>query len=483
MPRHFRFLMFTLFLVTLGLSALSLSACTPPNPTAVSQETPAGTPPAPGETALPTETPTVPATPEPPTPTAEPVTLLGVEPDQLNGVPVQFWHGFSGARERLLIEWAETFNASNAFGITIEMVNQENLFKAIQDGIRAGTPPHATIAFTHQAAAWDQASAPPGEGVVDLTSYLTDPVYGYAPDELADFYPAFLAQETVNGKLLGLPTYRSAQVMFYNVTWAQELGFQAPPTTPDEFKAQACAASRAQGDGTGGWFIQTDTATTLGWVFAFGGNVLTPEGAYLFNTPETAAAFGFIQDLGASGCAWRPEATFPNAEFAERQALFYSSSLSGLFFQQQAFEEAGRDDEWTMIPFPAPNGQLVTHIFGPAYNVFKTTPEGQLAAWLFIQWASSPANQARWTEISGSYPTRASTIEGLNAYVAGLPQWTKAYDWVPGGKNEPTLPSWGTVRWVVSDAAAQLFAFGFTADQIPVVLEELDRTANELGGP
>ena len=118
-----------------------------------------------------------------------------------------------------------------------------------------------------------------------------------------------------------------------------------------------------------------------------------------------------------------------------------------------------------------------------AYNLFQTTPEAQLAAWLFIQWVSSPANQARWTQISGSYPTRASTIEYLNQYVANAPQWTRAYDLVPMGINEPALPSWGTVRWVLSDAAAQLFSFGFTADGILGVLEELDRTANELTGP
>ena len=466
---------------------LILSACTPPiNPTqppletSPGESTPETTPAQPGEA---TDSSTkIPSPTLSPTPIPESITLLSVEPDQLRGVTVQFWHSFSGARERLLQEWVDSFNSSNLFGFTVELTNQANLFNTLQDAIRAGTPPDLTIAFTNQAASWDLASAPPGNGLIDLTDYLNDPVYGYAPDELNDFYPAFLQQETVDGKLIGLPTYRSAQVLFYNVSWAQELGFPTPPINPDEFKQQACAASQSRGDGMGGWFINTDTATTLSWIFAFGGEILTPEG-YTFNTPEVSAAFHFLKDLDESGCAWQPEATFPNAEFANRQGLFYTSSLSGLFFQQLAFEEAGSEDEWTMIPFPSPDEQPVTHIFGPAYNVFKTTPEAQLAAWLFVKWASSSANQARWTEISGSYPTRASTIEFLNRYVADTLQWTAAYDLVPVGKNEPAVPSWGKVRWVVSDAAAQLFSFGFTAVGIPGVLEELDQTANELGGP
>jgi len=415
-----------------------------------------------------------------PVQTTDPVTSLGVEPDRLNGVTVEFWHGFSGAREQLLIEWVEAFNASNSFGITLSLTPQENLFNSVQDAIRAGEPPDLTIGFAHQTAAWDQ-STPPRENVVNLTPYLTDPVYGYSSDEMSDFYSGFLAQETANGKLLGLPVYRSAQVMLYNVSWAQELGFQTPPSTPEEFKTQACASAQARGDGLGGWFINTDTPTTLGWIFAFGGEIVSPEGLYRFNTPEAGAAFGFLKDLDDSGCAWQSEKLFPNAEFADRQALFFATSLSSLAIQKGAFDALGSADEWTMIPFPSPNGQAMTHNFGPAYNIFETTPEEQLAAWLFVQWASSPENQVRWTEISGSFPTRASTIGLLNAYIQGLPQWTRAYDLVPGGWGEPALPSWSTVRWVVSDAATQLFGFGFTADQIPTVLEELERTANEVG--
>jgi ABC-type glycerol-3-phosphate transport system substrate-binding protein len=405
---------------------------------------------------------------------------LGIEPDQLNGVTVEFWHGFSGARAEVLAGWGEAFNGSNPFGISVLLTPSEDVFNAVQDAIRAGEPPDLTMGFTYQAAAWDQAT-PPRTNLVDLTLYLTDPVYGFTPEEQGDFYPAFLQQETVDGRLMGLPAYRSGQVMFYNVSWAQELGFQTPPTTPDEFKQQACAAAQARGDGTGGWFLSTDTATTLGWIFGFGGQILAGD-TYQFNTPETAAAFRFIKDLDESGCAWRAETTFPNAAFAAREGLFYASSLSGLAVQQQAFADAGNADTWTIIPFPSPDGQPRTFTFGPAYNVLATTAEEQLAAWLFVKWASAPENQVRWTEVGGSFPTRGRAIGLLNAYVAGLPQWTRAYDLIPAGQTEPALVSWGTVRWVVGDAMAQLFGFGFTAEQIPGVVEELDRTANELGG-
>ncbi|NJN43681.1 MAG: extracellular solute-binding protein [Anaerolineae bacterium] len=260
-----------LILIVMLLAACSTPA-TPTSPPLIPSQTLQTAPTQAGEaTAPPIETLPPTDTPIPPTPTDIPVTLLGLEPGQLNGATVQFWHSFSGARERLLIEWAETFNASNTFGIAVQLTNQDSLFNAVQDALRAGNPPSLTISFANQASSWDLASSPPGEGLVNLDPYVTDPVYGYAPDEIADFYPNFLAQETMNGKMIGFPTYRSAQVLFYNVSWAQALGFQSPPVTPDEFKQQACAANQAMGDGTGGWFINTDTATTLSWIFAFGG--------------------------------------------------------------------------------------------------------------------------------------------------------------------------------------------------------------------
>ncbi|PIZ25991.1 MAG: ABC transporter substrate-binding protein, partial [Chloroflexi bacterium CG_4_10_14_0_8_um_filter_57_5] len=45
-------------------------------------------------------------------------------------------------------------------------------------------------------------------------------------------------QDPVNGQRLGAPAQRSARFLFYNQTWARELGFSAPPATADEFRQQ-----------------------------------------------------------------------------------------------------------------------------------------------------------------------------------------------------------------------------------------------------
>jgi ABC-type glycerol-3-phosphate transport system substrate-binding protein len=275
--------------------------------------------------------------------------------------------------------------------------------------------------------------------------------------------------------------------MFYNTTWANELGFSAPPTSPAEFKEQACASAEANNsddnpdnDGTGGWFVNTGASTVAGWVFAFGGEIEVPGEGYQFNTPEMAAALEFLQDLYASGCAWAPENRYPNPEFATRQGLFFTSSIAGLPFQASAFEDAGSDDEWTVVPFPSTSGDPVIDVYGPSFAMITATPKEQLATWIFMKWFTESANQASWIEVSGYYPTRASTLDFLDDYIAANPQWAASRDLLAYGKFEPRFESWSSVRGAVQDTVAQLFQEDFDPATIGALLEALDAEAAEL---
>ena len=68
------------------------------------------------------------------------------------------------------------------------------------------------------------------------------------------------------------------EMMYYNQTWLEELGYDGPPTTPDEFKEMACAGAEANGDGTGGYILRDDASAVAAWAMAFGGSVLNEDG-------------------------------------------------------------------------------------------------------------------------------------------------------------------------------------------------------------
>jgi len=112
--------------------------------------------------------------------------------------------------------------------------------------------------------------------------------------------------------------------------------------------------------------------------------------------------------------------------------------------------------------------------------VFQSTPERQIASWLFVRWLLSPENQARWIEVSGTLPTRASTTQELSRYASSHPQWATAVELLPYAQVEPSFPSWSVVRWAVSDVGTQVFRSYFVPERIPATLQLLDETAAEL---
>lgn len=476
-----------------ALLLLLLAACgqfmptpLPPSPSSPPDTAQGGTSRPPSATPRPAQN-----SPQTPTPTLAP--QIEVDPSQLDGLPIRFWHPWSGAAGEVAAQSVEIFNVTNEWGIQVEVVYQgspDDLAGAVQlalDGPEADPAalPDLAAAFSHQALAWEAL-----EPLVDLGPYVNDRTWGLGPEEQADFYPEFWEQDVSEGKRYGLPALRSGQALYYNQTWAEELGFSAPPAITEQFREQACAAALANrqdenpdNDTTGGYLAATDYDTVLGWVQAFGGEVTTPNGgSYDFDSDEAEASFTFLRSLLDQGCSWVLEDVTGQSEFANREALFVAGSVTSLSFQSEVLQAGENGDDWTVIPFPSPNAEPVVSANGSAYVLFPSTPERQLASWLFARWMAAPENQARFVQAQASLPIRASTLAALQEAddLEGQPQWQAALELLPLVRRQPSLESWGSVRWAVQDAATQLYRYYFTIDQVPNLLRLLDRTAADL---
>ena len=467
-------------LVILILSMALLAACSgQPTPTLlVLFETPESTPTptSPGITSTPTAT-----------ITPQPTSSLEVNRSDLNGLTLTFWHPWSGETGAAIQESIEDFNATNDFGITMESIYQ-GTFNSLYERIEAAEPaaglPNLTIGTNYQIQSWITSGKP----VTGLNTLINDPEWGLSTEELADFYSVFLEQDVNQQNRFGFPAARSAPLMFYNTTWAEELGFSSPPSTTEEFKEQACAAARAnssndlpQDDGSGGWLINTTPGGILSWMYAFGSSIIQPDGSgYQFNTPQSESSFLFLKDLFDQGCAWEVTESPAEIEFANRRALFITGSLSDLTYQASEFERASNKDAWTVTGFPTPQGDAVINVNGPSFVMFAGTPEENLATWLVIKWLSSPEQQAKFIEARGSFPTRASAMDFLGSYARENPQWAAAQELLAKAQPEPGLESWKVVRWILGDVGTQIFRYYFTPDRIPATLELMDETAAEL---
>jgi ABC-type glycerol-3-phosphate transport system substrate-binding protein len=410
---------------------------------------------------------------------------------ELRGLIVSLWHPWTGTTGEALQAILDEFNHSNQWGITVQTSAYEGfgrLDEAVESALTEDSLPDVLVDYGYQVRHWD------GSGVVtDLTPYVDDPTWGMSSDEQADFFTSFWVEDLVTTgstsqtRRLGIPFYRSAYVLFYNQSWAKELGFPNPPTTPEDFRVRACAAaeyvSRQGGKsnlGRGGWLITPQPGALIGWIYAFGGDITNPDTTgYRFDTAETSQAFDYLKDLQESGCAWFETEVEAQDEFANRHALFMVGSLYDIPTQREAFAHSGSRDEWVVIPFPS-SDQPAVDTYGPSLMITRSAPAQQLAAWLAVEWLVYPPNQAEWVKELDTYPTRQKTVGYLDEAASTSPQWAQALQLLPDARSEPSIVSWSVMRWALEDAMVQLFNPQYSADQIPALLVKLDSVAAEL---
>jgi len=457
-----KYLFFTLVL----LLAFVLAACTGGNQMT---EEPEPTQPPMDETEEPTE---------PPPPMIDP-----------SGQTVTFWaeNGWvTGSRGDEMIAIIDEFNATNEWGITVEWVNQgayADIENAMNAAIQSGDLPTVVSAYTSAMHSWYLLDI-----MADLNTFINDPNYGLTAEEIDAVYTSAIeGAQAPDGAQFAWAISESGNVMAMNATWAAELGYDSPPTTSAEFKEMACAAQAANyadsdpdNDGTGGLVLYTGTENELGWLWASGGTVVDDTGeGYDFDTPEMLDTAVFLKDLQDSDCTLTTE-SYPNPEFATRQALFITTSTAGMAYVISAFTDIGSEDVVVFHPFPGPDGGMAADAYVQYVGVVTTTPEADLASWLFIRYLTSPEVQARWNVASKYFPTQSTTEPYLEDFASTDEYWAELKDLIAEyGVAEPSLPSWQAVRSAIRDQ------FNFildaeTTDDIQALLVELNDIAAEL---
>lgn len=141
--------------------------------------------------------------------------------------------------------------------------------------------------------------------------YMIDVVWpGILADHLADlsgvvdaeeFFPAMIRNNTVDGRLVAIPFYADAPLLYYREDLLREAGHDAPPETWEEMEEMARAimeAQRAAGQSSFHGFVfqgaayEGLTCNALEWQAAEGGGaILDAEGRPDLDTPGARRAF------------------------------------------------------------------------------------------------------------------------------------------------------------------------------------------------
>jgi multiple sugar transport system substrate-binding protein/sn-glycerol 3-phosphate transport system substrate-binding protein len=396
-----------------------------------------------------------------------------------SGQTVIFWHNHTWEREEELNKIVGDFNASNEWGITVVAEHQgsyNDIFDRMLGVLNTSDAPQLVVAYQNQAATYQVS-----EGLVDMNPMVNSPKWGLSEEEQTDFFPAFWAQDvfpTYGDARLGFPPNRSSEVLYYNVEWLKELGYDAPPKTPEDMKEMACKAveqpfSKATAEGPMGYELRIDASRFASFTFAHGGDIYDyNSNQFTYDSAAAVAAMTFVQDLFNSGCAAIATENYGDqADFGAGKLLFATGSSSGLPFYEMEIDDGARF-EWNVAPIPYTTSEPVMNIYGLSLSIPRTTPEGELAAWLFVRYYTSPDVQAGWAKASGYFPVRASVAEGMADYFAENPIYKTAFDLLEFGAFEPPVPGYEFVRIKVNEAMAAILDGADVASTLAILNEE-----------
>ena len=137
---------------------------------------------------------------------------------------------------------------------------------------------------------WQGAAAP---HAVDLKKY-------YKEDEIAAYFTRIIENNTVGGKLVSIPLYTDAGILYYRTDLLEKYGYKEAPRTWEELAAMARKiqeGERAAGNRDFQGFVfegraaESVTCNAVEWIYSYGGGtIVEPDKSVTINNPNAIKA-------------------------------------------------------------------------------------------------------------------------------------------------------------------------------------------------
>jgi trehalose/maltose transport system substrate-binding protein len=240
---------------------------------------------------------------EPAEPAEEPAEEPMEEPME-EEVVLRIFAGNVGMEKELTEQAAEKFMAANP-GVTVEVIDTPDF---VED--RLGTYLQLFEAQSPEGDVFQIDVIWPG----DLAEHFVD-LYEYgAGDVVGEHFPAIVENNTVDGKLIGIPWFTDAGLLYYRTDLLEKYNL-TPPTTWDELEAAAQTiqdGERAEGNQDFWGFVWQGnayeglTCDALEWVKSNdGGTIISPEGVITINNQNAIdvieKAAGWVGTISPDG--------------------------------------------------------------------------------------------------------------------------------------------------------------------------------------
>ncbi|WP_454004201.1 ABC transporter substrate-binding protein [Alcaligenes sp. Marseille-Q7550] len=272
---------------------------------------------------------------------------------------------------------------------------------------------------------------------------------------LKSFYPALMANGTLEGKVWGIPFQRSTIVMFYNKDLFREAGLDPdqPPKTWDELVQTAKKLTTDKRHG-----LMIPSTGYPYWMFQAlalqnGRQLMNEDGNKVyFNDPKSVQALQFFHDLAYKHKV-SPTGTIEwgtlRQAFVQGQTAMMWHTTGNLTAVKN---EAKFDFGVAMLPAKE---KAASPTGGGNFYLFKGASEEQKKAALgFVRWMTAPERAAKWPMATGHVGISPAAYEtpALTDYAKSFPQALVARDQLAVASPEFATYETARVRELLSNA-------------------------------
>ncbi|CAM3436639.1 ABC transporter substrate-binding protein [Halomonas lysinitropha] len=283
-----------------------------------------------------------------------------------------------------------------------------------------------------------------------LANHLLDLGDTLGEDAAAGHFDTIVANNTIDDRLVAMPWFTDAGVLYYRKDLLEQHGFEAPETWEEltEIATEIQAAERKAGnDRMWGYVFQGRayeglTCNALEWIASYGGGtIVDAEGEITIDNAQAAEAL----DLAAS---WIGEISPEGAlNYTEEEARGIFQSGNAVFMRNWPYawslaqsEESDVRDKVGVVKLPSAEGhESAATLGGWNLAVSRYTENPELAADL-VAFLTGEAEQKR-RAIEGAYnPTLAALYEDEQV-LAAVPFFGTLYDTFTNAVARPSAPT------------------------------------------
>lgn len=273
------------------------------------------------------------------------------------------------------------------------------------------------------------------EHMVDLNKYFTK-------DDLANYFAAIVKNNTVDGKLVGIPYFTDAGILFYRKDLLQKYNFAKPPETWDDLEKQAKTiqdGERKDNQSFWGFVWQGAayeglTCDGLEWQVSHGGGTIINQDTKKVevNNPQAIQAFTMAKN-------WINNITPPGVtNYKEEDARGVWQAGNAAFMRNWPYAYASGQaadskikDKFDVVQLPTGGSRHADCLGGWQLAVTKYS-KNQDAAGQFVKFMASKDTQ-KYRAIQGAYLPTIGTLYKDPDVLKANPFYERLFDVFSGG--------------------------------------------------